>query len=224
MTIFIRKLFRRALNVTNSVAATVNHATPAPLPESLLELPAVGYVISVDRVRCEIRPNMGFARTIGVYQGYFNGCAIPRISGYCVERQGPGDNGQAGVENHYRIKEGIYPLFTHAGDNNHYMTIGYAQPAEVSNRPWPCLEIGNTEAKSGILIHCAEGYLMSIGCINLTSSISDASDDLNFRDSWHRTTDLINSISQSIGTSFPRTNNKQIPNSLIIIRGEPHLE
>jgi hypothetical protein len=199
---------------------------PAPVPAAAP--PAIqppiqpGLVLCINRLRSELRPSVGYARTVGVYQLFLNGAAIPGAQGYCVERQGPGDNTQTGVANHRRIAAGTYPLFTH-GDDGRYRTIGYATPGALPNRPWPCLGVENTGARSGILIHCAAGYLMSIGCINLTSSVKDQSTNLDFSDSWNHVVQLINSISAN-AANFPAGNNIQIPNCILVITGEPDLQ
>jgi hypothetical protein len=166
---------------------------------------------------------MGFPRTVGSYQAFFNGKALPGISGFCVERQGPGDNSDSGVANHRRLKAGTYPLFTHEGMNGHYRTIGYAEPPALGQRPWPCLGVEDTGARAGVLIHCAAGYLMSIGCINLTSSVANASTNLDFIDSWHHVVKLIDSVHDTIG-KFPANNNVAIPQCTLVIRGEPDFE
>ncbi len=135
-----------------------------------------------------------------------------------VERQGPGDNTPTGVNAHSRIAAGVYSLFTHAGANNRYRTIGYATPGSLPNRPWPCIGVENTGSREGILIHCASGYLMSIGCINLTSNVADAQTNLLFSDSWARVTALVGSIKSNLGAAFPNNNNVQLPNTSLVIR------
>jgi hypothetical protein len=195
---------------------------PAPTPTPIPAPQQAGIVLSIKRIRCELRPGMGYARTVGVYQLFSNGNAVAGAQGYCVERQGPGDNTQSGVDNHRRIAAGTYPLFTH-GDDGRYRTIGYATPEALNQRPWPCLGVENTGARSGILIHCAAGYLMSIGCINLTSSVTNASTNLDFDDSWNHVVQLINTISAN-SANFPNGNNVQIPQCTLVIDGEPDLQ
>jgi hypothetical protein len=195
---------------------------PGPAPPPVIQAPQqAGFVLAINRIRCEFRPSVGYARTVGVYQGFLNGSPVAGVQGYCVERQGPGDNTQSGVDNHRRIAAGTYPLFTH-GDNGRYRTIGYATPGAINQRPWPCIGVENTGARSGILIHCAAGYLMSIGCINLTSNVVDESTNLDFGDSWNHVTQLINAISANT-PGFPAGNNAAIPNCTLVITGEPDL-
>jgi hypothetical protein len=166
---------------------------------------------------------MGFPRTVGSYQAFFNGKALPGIIGFCAERQGPGDNSDSGVANHRRLKAGTYPLFTHEGMNARYKTIGYAKPPALGQRPWPCLGVEDTGARAGVLIHCAAGYLMSIGCINLASNIQNASTNLDFTDSWRHVVQLIDSVHDTVG-NFPANNNVPIPQCTLVIRGEPDFE
>ncbi|MBP0111103.1 MULTISPECIES: hypothetical protein [Bradyrhizobium] len=178
-----------------------------------------GYVLCLDRIRTERRPGMGFDRTVSRYQAYFNRAPIADVFGMAVERQGPDDNGSTGVARHRRIAAGIYPLFTHAsGATNKYKTIGYARPANIRMRPWPCIGVEETGSRSGILIHCAAGYLMSTGCINLTSNVISAGTNLLFSDSWARVTALIDSIKEHLGDRFPNSNNTRLPHVSLVIR------
>jgi hypothetical protein len=200
--------------------------TPTKAPP-LVESPPVvapnapdldGYVFCIDRIRTERRPGQAFDRTVSHYQAYFNRAPIPEISGMAVERQGPDDNGPTGVSQHRRIAAGTYPLFAHAGANGKYKTTGYPTPANIKVRAWPCIGVENTGSRSGILIHCAAGYLMSIGCINLTSNVADAQTNLLFADSWSRVTALIDSIRTHLGPSFPSGANARLPGTSLVIR------
>ena len=201
--------------------------SPTPAP-ALVEPPQTvapnapdldGYVFCLDRIRTERRPGAAFDRTVSRYQAYFNRAPIAGISGMAVERQGPGDNGPTGVSQHRCLAAGTYPLFTHAsGDSNKYRTIGYSTPANIKARPWPCVGVEDTGSRSGILIHCAAGYLMSIGCINLTSNVANAQTDLLFSDSWSRVTALIDSIKSHLAGNFPNNNNVRLPGTSLVIR------
>ena len=204
---------------TVRISPTKAPALVEPPPTVAPNAPAIdGYVFCLDRVRTERRPGMAFDRTISHYQAYFNRVPIPEISGMAVERQGPDDNGPTGVSQHRRIAAGTYPLFTHIGVNDRYMTIGYAAPGNIAVRPWPCIGVENTGSRSGILIHCAAGYLMSIGCINLTSNVPNAGTDLLFSDSWSRVTALIDSIESHLAAGFPNHNGLPLPATSLVIR------
>jgi hypothetical protein len=191
-----------------------------PAPTTAVTAPALdGYVICFDRIRTERRPGAAFDRTVSRYQAFFNRVPIPEISGMAVERQGPSDNGPSGVSNHRRIEAGTYPLATHDGaSNDKYMTIGFATPANIQARPWPCLRVMNTGSRQGILIHCAAGYLMSIGCLNLTANVVNAQTNLLFSDSWGRVKGLIDNMRSRLGSQFPSSNNVRVPNTSLVIR------
>ena len=205
---------------TVRVSPTAPPPVVQPPPVAAADAPALdGYVFCLDRIRTELRPGMGFERTVSRYQAYFNRAPVAGISGMAVERQGPDDNGPSGVSQHRRIAAGTYPLFTHASvDTNKYKTIGYSTPANIKVRPWPCVGVENTGSRSGILIHCAAGYLMSIGCINLTSNVANAQTDLLFSDSWSRVTALIDSIKSHLAGNFPNNNNVRLPGTSLVIR------
>jgi len=176
-----------------------------------------GYVLCIDRVRTEKRDKMGFARTVGVYQAYFNGEKVPEISGMVCERQGPGDNGEEGQSEHQRIAQGIYPLFTHAGASGKYRTIGYTASGTIGGEPRPALRVENTGHREGILVHPAQGYLWSIGCLNLTSPLKTATDNIDYTESRRRVIALIDNMTKLTGSDFPRNNN-QDTGALLVIR------
>jgi hypothetical protein len=198
--------------------------TPTPPPTLVEPPPPVaatvpdldGYVFCLDRIRTERRAGKGFDRTVSRYQAFFNKTPVAGISGMAVERQGPDDNSPTGVSEHRRIAAGTYPLFKHTSAKYH--TVGYNTPANIRIRPWPCMGVENTGSRSGILIHCAAGYLMSIGCINLTSNVAGAQTDLLFADSWGRVVALINSIKDHLGGSFPAGDDVRLPNTSLVIR------
>jgi hypothetical protein len=181
-----------------------------------------GYVICIERRDIQGRTGKTFKRTVGEYQAFFNRQPIADMHGNAVERQGPGDNTNTGVVQHRRLEAGTYPLFTHAGAANKYRTLGFANPGGLQVRPWPSIRIGNTNARSGVLIHCAAGYLMSIGCINLTGrDLRIGRDDIEFFDSRSRVIELIKSMKSHLGSDFPSSNNTKIANAALVIRGEP---
>jgi hypothetical protein len=214
-------LFTLVITYPRPVADPVN--PPPPPPAGAIQPPDVdGYVICIERRLVQGRAGKTFKRTVGEYQAFFNKQPIPDMHGNAVERQGPGDNTVTGVAQHMRLKEGSYPLFTHAGGNNKYRTFGFANPGGLRIRPWPSIRVGNTSARSGVLIHCAAGYLMSIGCINLTGrNLRIGKDDIEFFDSRSRVIELIQSMKSHLGNDFPSSNNTKITNAMLVIRGEP---
>jgi hypothetical protein len=195
--------------------------TPPPQqggPSPTFDAPTAtqGYVLCIDRIRMEKRQNMNYPRTVGVYQAYFNGEKIPEISGMVCERQGPGDNGVIGQNQHQRIKAGAYPLFTHAGASGKFCTIGYTKSPAIGATPRPALRVGNTGRREGILVHPAQGYLWSIGCLNLTSPLKAAQDNIDYVDSRSRIIALIDNISKLLGDQFPHGNDEETKAVLLI--------
>lgn len=202
--------------------ATPDDPPPAPPAGNIAPPDLDGYVICIERRKVQGRVGKSFKRTVSEYQAFFDRKPIPEIHGNAVERQGPGDNSNSGVSNHARLKPGTYPLFTHAGASAKYRTFGFANPGGLQSRPWPSVRVGNTGARSGILIHCAAGYLMSIGCINLTGrELRIGKDDIEYFDSRSRVIALIRSMKSHLGSQFPSSNNVQIANAKLVIRGEP---
>ena len=196
---------------------------PPPVGDAAIQAPAIdGYVICLERRRVQGRVGKGFKRTVSEYQAFFDRQPIAGMNGNAVERQGPGDNSNAGVSNHARLKEGTYSLFTHAGDRNRYRTFGFANPGGLQSRAWPSIRVGGTGARSGVLIHCAAGFLMSTGCINLTGKpLKLGKDDIEFFDSRSRVIGLIQNMKARLGAKFPTSNNVKIPDATLVIRGEP---
>jgi hypothetical protein len=152
-----------------------------------------------------------------MYQAYFNGQTLS-ISGMTAKCQLPGDNGISGKQLHNCISAGTYPLSTHAGATGKYSTTRYSTAQSVGARPYPAIRVENTGQRDGILIHCAKGYLWSIGCINLGSQLNNAGDNTDFDDSRKRVIALIDSMRNALGTAFPRSDNEEIPGARLVIR------
>jgi len=202
--------------------ASAGEAPPPPETAPPADIPDLdGYVVLVDRIRSETRAGAGFPRTVSSYRVFFNRQPVQGLFGFAAERQGPGDNSSSGRRKKARIVEGTYPLFTHAGSSGRYKTFGFSTSSSIGSRPWPSVKVGSTGAREGILIHCANGYLMSEGCINLASSLPKVSSDIVFSDSRNRVISLIDSMRAKLGGSFPSGNNQRIPNAWLVVRGEP---
>jgi len=178
------------------------------------------YLITVVREVMQARQDVAYQRTRGRYEASFAGKPTG-LAGAIVERQGPGDNTKTGVTQHRRIAAGRYPLFTHAGDNGKYKTIGYATTGLASSLPRPAIGVGDTDAREGILIHCAAGFLMSIGCFNPSGPLADGNANLTWADSRSRVVALIEDMRQRLVAAFPTQNNVRIPNTWLVIQGEP---
>lgn len=192
----------------------------APVARAAAPVDLNGFVIFVNRTRMERRDGKPFARTVGSYYVTYQGEKLPDLEGTTVEREGPGDNSMSGVENHRRLEAGAYPLSTHGGAGDKYKTIGFAEPGGLQVRPWPALGLEDTGDRSGILLHPAAGYLMSIGTVNLSKPLAGAADDIDFEDSRARVISLIEAMKTKLGSGFPSSNNMPIPNAWILIADE----
>lgn len=204
------------------------HASDSATVGSEGDLPGPGrdgYVVVINRIRTETRQATGARRTIGSYQAYFDQQLIPGVGGIAVERPGPGDDTLAGRTHKARLAAGLYPLFTHAsgvgpGGRVKYRTFGFSSVVNIASRPWPAVRVEHTGSREGILMHCASGFLMSIGCINLASKLQNANSNINFSDSHDRVVALIKSMQQNLA-DFPTQNNQPINNAFLLIIGEP---
>lgn len=211
-------------DLKNVIEGNVKIPSPPPPPVSgaqrSIERPSNldGFVISILRARTERRAGLPFSRTVGFYHVYFQGQELAGLEGETIEREGPGDNSPTGVNNHRRLEAGAYPLSTAEGDK--YSTSNYADPGGLANRPWPAIGVGETGSRSGILIHSAQGFIMSIGTINLSKPLDGAA-DIDFGDSRQRVIALIKAMKEKLGSNFPVTGNTPIPNAWLVIAGEP---
>ena len=158
-------------------------------------------------------------RTVGRYQVFHDGVAQPgpNMSGMTAETQGPGANHP--VNNGKRIEAGRYPVFTHPpGD---YATWGYSPSDAEGAEPKPSLELKDTGARTDILVHPGNGFLRSVGCINLCTSLPNAGEMITYRSSRRRVIAVIDDLKNFAGAAFPQTNGHQISNSAVVIDGEP---
>ncbi|WP_441233936.1 hypothetical protein [Bradyrhizobium sp. 930_D9_N1_4] len=196
---------------------TEQPAQPEALPAVTFADPTdtKGYVLCIDRIRTEQRKGMGYARTVGIYQAYFDGKKIPEISGMVCERQGPGDNTKVGQNEHQRLKAGTYRLFTHAGASQKYSTHNYTKSTVPGATARPCLRVADTGVREGVLIHPAQGYLWSIGCLNLTAPVSNAQDNINYAESRRRVIALIDNMAVT-QPDFPSSDNRDTKAILLI--------
>jgi hypothetical protein len=180
-----------------------------------------GFAISVSRARTERRPGTEFSRTVGYYHVFFKGQKLPDLEGMTVERQGPGDNTRVGQQAHSRLAAGTYPLYTHGGASGKYATYGYAGSLLPGATPKPAIAFRDTGDREGMLIHPAQGYLWSVGTVNLSGPLVDASSDIEYGDSAARVIALIDAMKDKLGDAFPTSNNQAIPNAWLTIEGEP---
>ena len=171
-----------------------------------------GWEILIERVKEEKRGNL--VRTRGTYQVFHDGVAAAGLGGSCVETRGPGDNSEE--DNGRRIEQGRYPLGTHLGPR--FATINFAQ----GNRR-PCLGLNETDKRTDILIHPAGGFKSTVGCINLSRPLANASSDIDAGDSRTRVIAVIDDLKNFLGTDFPKKNNQPIAKAFAVVDGEPKL-
>jgi hypothetical protein len=177
----------------------------------------VGWELHIIRKSTQKRVPDGKVRTIGTYQVYHDGVAVPGLSGVTAESRGPGDNSVA--QNGRRVEAKTYPLWTQ--DGTKYDTIGYVQNESTSAKPKPGIELKKTGARSEILIHPGIGFLASIGCINLATNLPHAGEPISYKGSRRRVIALIEDMKAFLGAGFPTMNSKPIPNANVVIDGEP---
>ena len=178
----------------------------------------VGFCIRITRIREEERAGKGYARTIGEYRCCWDGVPIHDLDGQMVERGGPGDNTEHGVDDHLRIAAGRYDLSIHSGGK--YKTYGYA----ASGEPFPGLLLLGTGKRTAILIHPAhhaDGYVSSVGCLNPAAGLKNADSRINLSDSRNRVIAMIDTMKARLGTAFPRSG--PIPGAVVVIEGEPSM-
>jgi hypothetical protein len=154
-------------------------------------------------------------RTVGTYQVFHDGVAVPGLAGMTAESKGPGSNDLKGV----RIAPGSYPLATQNGGK--YATIGYIRNANPAKLRRPGIELTGTGRRSEILIHPGIGFLASIGCINLCTSLPDAGEPISFAGSRLRVIAMIDDMTAFIGAGFPARDGLAIPGAHAVIEGEP---
>ena len=75
-----------------------------------------------------------------------------------------------------------------------------------------------TGKRTEILIHPANGFLSSEGCLNTASVLKNSSSNMDFVDSRDRTIALISDLRNFLGSKFPNSNGKVIPNAHAIVR------
>jgi hypothetical protein len=171
-----------------------------------------GWTLAVQRIRSEERAGEGFARTVGTYSVLHDGVPRNALSGMTVERQGPGDNGSIGKAQHRCIAAGDYPLRPHASQK--YRTTGYASDG---SHPRPAIELGDTRDRSAILVHPADRYGSTIGCINLSGPLTDAESDIVLPDSIKRVIAVIEDLRAYCGGRLNLAEDGSIQGAKIVI-------
>lgn len=177
-----------------------------------------GWEIHIERSGTQRRFSDGRVRTIGQYQVFHDGQPVDGLAGMTAESPGPGDNSTPG--NKKRIEPGRYPLWTQSGSK--YVTIGYVQNESTGSIPKPGIELKGTEPRTEILIHPGvNGFLSSVGCINLCANLPDAEEPISYGGSRRRVIALIEDLRDYLGAAFPAQNGRRLPDAWAVIDGEP---
>lgn len=165
--------------------------------------------------------NASRVRTIGRYQVFRDGVAQSGqdMSGMFAESRGPGDNSQPG--NARRIEAGRYTLHTQGGTK--YVTFGYSNSAATNATPKPGIELKGCAPRSEILIHPGRGFLASVGCINLCTSLPNGAEFITYESSRRRVISVIDDLRAYLGSAFPTVNERTVPRAFVVIDGEPSL-
>jgi len=175
----------------------------------------LGWELLIERRSTQMRTSDAKIRTVGRYQVFNDGVAVPTLSGTTAESAGPGSNSRKGV----RVEPGSYALATQAGGR--YATIGYTSNANHAALKRPAFELLGTGTRSEILVHPGIGFLSSIGCINLCRILPEPSEPMSYAGSRNRVIAVIDNMREFLGTAFPDRDGRSIPRAWVIIEGEP---
>lgn len=173
-----------------------------------------GWEILIRRSATQRRASDGKVRTVGTYQVFHDGVAAPALAGMTAESRGPGSNSVKGR----RIAPGTYKLATQNGGK--YATINYNRNANPAALRRPGVELLGTGSRSEILIHPGIGFLASVGCINLCTSLPNAAEPISFPGSRRRVIAMIDDMKAFLA-GFPGSDGLPIPNARAVIEGEP---
>ena len=127
-----------------------------------------GFELLVVRFRTDTRASDGKKRVVGRYRVYHDGAEQTGFGGMMCETRGPGDNSEE--DNNRCIEVGRYPLWTQAGAK--FVTIGYKVTSSPSILPKPGILVGDTDQRTGILVHPGFNFLSSVGCLNPTQALA----------------------------------------------------
>jgi len=178
-----------------------------------------GWEILFVRDSVQTRASDSKRRTVGRYQIFHDG--VPQtgtdMAGEFAETRGPGDNSTP--DNNRRIEAGRYPLHTQGG--NKYATFGYVESDSSGVKPKPGIELKGCEPRSEILIHPGRGFLASIGCINLCTSLPNAAEGVTYTSSRRRVIAMLEDMKAFLGAAFPTRNERPVPGAHAVIDGEP---
>lgn len=179
-------------------------------------IPLQGFCIELNRLRQEHRAGEP-DRTVGEYHCYWDGILIPGLEGQMVECRGPGDNTFAvGNMLDRRIAQGIYPLALH--HSNKFSTLKFTASDKPEDKPRPAIKLNQTKERQGILIHPAQGWKWSSGCLNPAKGLLNGTSNIDYKESRRQLIAIIDFLR----TKVVLINGKpKAPKAIILIRGEP---
>lgn len=158
-------------------------------------------------------------RTVGTYQVFHDGVAAGGLGGTIAEAKRPGDNTGAGDTHDRCVESGRYELWTQYGTK--YRTLGYDHSADATThpgiKPRPGFELKGTGARGEILVHPAQGFLWSVGCLHPSGALPTGQSNIDFVDSRRRVVALIEDMKTFLGQAFPPHDGKRIPDAWIVI-------
>lgn len=158
-------------------------------------------------------------RTVGTYQVFHDGVAQTKLQGAMFEQKGPSDNSKNGNTYDRRIEPGRYPLWTQ--DGTKYKTIEYKKTAAAATSfkliPRPGIELKETGQRSEILIHPAQGFLSSEGCLHPSRPLATGRGRIDFAESRKRVIAIIDDLSAHLGDKFPNMDGERIPNAWVVV-------
>jgi hypothetical protein len=158
-------------------------------------------------------------RTVGTYRAFINGTAVAALGGTIAEQKGPSDNSPSGNTFDRRIAPGRYPLFTQ--DGTKYKTIGYDHSAAAAGnfirKPRPGIELKQTGSRSEILIHPAQNFLSSEGCIHPSNPLPNGAANIVHAQSRPQVIALIDAMRVFCGSAFPSVDGVRIPDCWCVI-------
>jgi hypothetical protein len=95
-----------------------------------------------------------------------------------------------------------------------YRTTGFVT---TGDHPRPALGVGNTNKRTGILVHPAGEYGSTIGCINLASALSGPQSNIKLADSIARVVAVIKDLKSFTGAAFPSAAEEEVPGAHLVI-------
>lgn len=185
-----------------------------------MPITGTGWEIHFTRLHEQRKPSNWYKRrTVGTYQIYHDGVAQngKYMKGMFAETRGPGKNRPEG--NGRRIEEGRYTLRTQGGKK--YKTHNYSSNGSPSAIPRPGIELRGTGERTEILIHPGRGFLSSVGCINLCTNLPDGTEPITYKSSRLRVIAMLDDLTEYLGSDFPKSNERHVPNAHVVIDGEP---